>query len=161
MRRMSLTSVFWMSLVRSFHWHETVNEIVLDRDFVPLLCDIYGVMELCDIYGILVNDNNPVSLLYRIWLDHMVHKPYMSLSHAFTLLLLCLFRSLKALVLIHYNCMEKSERVTALQLYRCHRSNATLWRMCRGPSWVPAVMLPTSKQHTIICLIASVLSFCL
>ncbi len=107
MRRMSLTSVFWMSLIRSFHWHETVNDIVLDRDFVPLLCDIYGVMELCDIYGILVNDNNPVSLLYRIWLDHMVHKPYMSLSHAFTLLLLCLFRSLKALVVIHYNCMEK------------------------------------------------------
>lgn len=65
-------SVFWMRLVRSFHWQETVNEIVLDSDCVPLLCDIYGVMELCDIYGILVNDNNPVSLLYRIWLHHNI-----------------------------------------------------------------------------------------
>ncbi len=142
--------------------HSTGTKLLMKLCWTEILCPCcVTFMELCDIYGILVNDNNPVSLLYRIWLDHMVHKPYMSLSHAFTLLLLCLFRSLKALVLIHYNCMEKSERVTALHLYRCHRSNATLWRMCRGPSCVPAVMLPASKQHTIICLIASVLSFCL
>lgn len=60
-------SVFWMRLVRSFHWQESVKEIV-----VLLFCDIYGVMDLCDIYGILVNDNNPVSLLCRIWLQNNI-----------------------------------------------------------------------------------------